>query len=145
MRFLGKQLCYWRLCQLAFILYVVFSLLSSVWPKTKLLEETLQRRKLVHLSITPTESLQATTDGVACRHSVVGRGESECKAQTANQLLPTSPMTQEHSIDQWIKTESTESITDWANRMVVIGSLLFLNTEAWENRDLAILSDHVTY
>ncbi len=32
------------------------------------------------------------TDGVARRHSVIGRGESERKAQTANQLVPTSPV-----------------------------------------------------
>ncbi len=51
------------------------------------------------------------TDSVACRHSVVGRGESEHKAQTSNQLVLTLPVAKKRSIDRPIRTESTE-ITD---------------------------------
>ncbi len=74
------------------------------------------------------------TDCVACRHSVFGRGNS--KAQTANQLPPTSPVTKRRSVDRPIRTESTESITDWTNRMGVIGFFLILKTEAWENTEI---------
>ncbi len=70
------------------------------------------------------------TDGVACRHSVVSRGESECKARTANQLE--TDVTKKHSIDRLIGTESAESVTDWANSMVVMRFLPVLNT----HRDL---------
>ncbi len=51
-------------------------------------------------------------DGVACGNSVVGRGESERKARTANQLIPTSPVAKKRSIDWPIRTESKESVTD---------------------------------
>ncbi len=33
--------------------------------------------------------------------------------------------------------ESTESVTDWANRTGEIGFLLILNTEAWENTEIS--------
>ncbi len=45
------------------------------------------------------------TDGVACRRSVVGRGESERKAQTANQLIPTLPVAETQSVDWGIRRE----------------------------------------
>ncbi len=63
--------------------------------------------------------------------SVVGRGESEREARTANQLVPTSPVAKTHSVDRPVRTESTENVTDWANRTREIGFLLILNTEAW--------------
>ncbi len=34
--------------------------------------------------------------------------------QTANQLVPTSPVAKKRSVDQPIRTESTESITDFS-------------------------------
>ncbi len=37
------------------------------------------------------------------------------KAQTANQLALTSPVAKQHSVDQLIRTERTQSVTDWAN------------------------------
>ncbi len=46
--------------------------------------------------------------------AVVGRGESEGKAQTTNQLKPVSPIAEKCSTDQPIRTESTESITDFS-------------------------------
>ncbi len=61
---------------------------------------------------------------------VVGRGESERTARTATQLALMSPVAKKHCIDQPIRTESTESVTDWANRTGVIGFLPILNTEA---------------
>ncbi len=67
---------------------------------------------------------------VSLADTVVGRGESEHKAQTANQLVPTSPVAKKRSVDQPIRTESTESVTDWANRTGAIGFLPILNTEA---------------
>ncbi len=44
-----------------------------------------------------------------------------------------------------IRTKNIRSITDWANRTGAMRFLAFLNTEAWENTDLPILLDHVTY
>ncbi len=69
-------------------------------------------------------------DGVACRQSVVGKGESVCKAQTTNQLVPTSPATKKRSVDRPIRTEITECVTDWADITGVIRFLSILNTEA---------------
>ncbi len=42
--------------------------------------------------------------------------ESEHKARKANQFVPTSPVTKKHSVDRPVRTKSTESVTDWANR-----------------------------
>ncbi len=53
--------------------------------------------------------------------TVVGRGESEHKAFTANQLVPMSPVAKKRSIDQPIRTGSTESMADWANKTGGIG------------------------
>ncbi len=80
------------------------------------------------------------TDGVACRHSVVRRGESKRKAQTVNQLVVTSPVATKRSVERSISTESTESVTDWANR---IGAKGFLPNSKYRGmmgklRDLAI-------
>ncbi len=47
-------------------------------------------------------------------------------------LKLTSPVTKKHSIDRLIGTESAESVTDWANSMVVMRFLPVLNT----HRDL---------
>ncbi len=69
--------------------------------------------------------------GVACRHSVVGRGESELKARAANQLVSMSPVVKKRRVDQPIRTESAESVTDWAKRFLPI-----LNREAWENTEI---------
>ncbi len=69
--------------------------------------------KLSHLEPEP-------TNNVAERYSVVGRDELYRKAKTANQLVPTSPVAKKHSVDWPIRTESTESVTDWANRMTAI-------------------------
>ncbi len=77
---------------------------------------------------------------------VVGRDKSERKAQTANQLVPTSPVARKRSVDQPITTKSTEGVTDWANRMGTIG--FFTKPEyrsmMGKHRELAILSDQVT-
>ncbi len=54
-------------------------------------------------------SVSVWADGVACRHSVVSRDESKCKAQTANQLILTSPVAKRFSIDRPVRTKSTES------------------------------------
>ncbi len=81
-----------------------------------------------------------------CRESCSGLNWSERKEQIANQLVPMSPVAKKCSVDRPIRTESTESVTDWANRTGAIVFLPILNTEAlWENRDLMTLSDHVTY
>ncbi len=70
------------------------------------------------------------TDGVACRCSVVSRSESERKAQTANQLIPKSPVTKKLSLYRPIRTESTECVTEWAKRTGEIGFLSILKAEA---------------
>ncbi len=78
--------------------------------------------------------------------TLVSRGESERKAQTANQLVQTSPVTMRSSVDRPIRTESTESVTDWANRKE--SNRIFTNPEnrgREKHKDLAILSEHVTY
>ncbi len=77
--------------------------------------------------------------------TVVDRGEPERMAQTANQLVPTSPVAKKHSADRPIRTESTENVTDWENRTEGIGFLSILITEVWENTDLIILSDHIPH
>ncbi len=59
--------------------------------------------------------------------------ESSSKARTAHQIVPLLSVAKKHSIDQPIKTESTESVADWANRTGAIGFLPILNTEAWED------------
>ncbi len=64
------------------------------------------------------------TDGVTCRHSVVGRGKSEHQVRIANQLVPATPVTKKCSINQPIRTQGIESITDWANRMGGTGFLI---------------------
>ncbi len=48
-----------------------------------------------------------------------------------------SPVAKKHSVDQPVRTESTESITDCANKSEVIGFLPILTTEAWENTELS--------
>ncbi len=58
---------------------------------------------------------------------MVGRGESEHEA-TANQLIQTSPVAKKRSVDQPIRTESTENVTDL--RTGAIGILSILSTEA---------------
>ncbi len=76
------------------------------------------------------------TDSAAC-----SRGESECRARTANQLIPMSPAPKKCSVDWPIRTEITESITDWANKTRVTGFLPILNTEAWwENTEISSYS-----
>ncbi len=83
------------------------------------------------------------TDGVAFRHSVVCRGESERKALTAKQLILMSPVAKKCSVDRPIRTERTESVTDWANRRGAI----FTNPKyrgIGRHRDLMILSDYAT-
>ncbi len=98
---LGQQLrcgCLWQL-----VFYFVCCC-SPVWTETSQLSAEL-------------------TDGIASRHSVVGRGESAHKAPTAILLVPTSPVTEKRSVDRPIRTESTESITDWANRTGAIAQM----------------------
>ncbi len=89
----------------------------------------LQQSKLLCLRWCP-------TDGVACRHFVVGRGESECTAQAAYQVVMMCPVAKKCSLDPRIRIESTESITDWTNRVGEIGFLPILNTEALENTEI---------
>ncbi len=80
-----------------------------------------------------------------CRLQTLSKGESEHKAQTANQLIPTSPVAKKRGIDWPVRTESIESITDWANRT---GVMRFLTNPEYrcmgKRKDLAIVSDHVT-
>ncbi len=82
---------------------------------------------------------------MACRFSVVGRGESERKARAANQLALTSPVAKKRSVDRPIRTESIESVTDWANRTGAILTNPEYRGMMGKQRDLTILSDHVTY
>ncbi len=53
----------------------------------------------------------------------VDRVKSEHKAETANQLVMTSPVTKKRTVDQPIRTESTERVTDWTNRTGAMGFL----------------------
>ncbi len=113
-----------------FIPFVVSLSLSPVWTETKRLQGKLQRSKLVRHS--------SNSSRLTHRHSVVGRDESECKTRTAYQLMPTSPVAKKRSVDRPIRTERTESVTDWANRTGATGFLPVLNTEAWwENTEMS--------
>ncbi len=56
--------------------------------------------KLVRLSSSSSRLAVLLTDA---RHSVVCRGESEQKARTANQLVPTSPDAKKRSTKQQIR------------------------------------------
>ncbi len=47
----------------------------------------------------PLCQIMCPSDGVACRHSVASRGESERKARTANQLILTLPVAKKRSMD----------------------------------------------
>ncbi len=58
-------------------------------------------------------------------------------ARTANQLVLMPPVAKKRSVEQPIKRESAESVTDWGNKMGAIGFLPILNTEAWENTEIA--------
>ncbi len=64
---------------------------------------------------------------------------------TANQLVLMSPTAKKRSVDQPVRTESTESVSDWANRTGATG---FLTNPEYrgmrKHRDLGILLDHVT-
>ncbi len=136
MRLLGKQLCCGPLLQLTLYLVCCLSFLSPVWTETKRLQGKFLRSELVRLS-----SSSSRHEGVTYRHSVVGRGESERKAQTANQLIPMSPVAKKRSVDWPVRTESTESVTDWAKRTGMIGFLPVLETEAWwENTEFSTYS-----
>ncbi len=83
------------------------SLLSPVWNETKRLQGKLQQSKLVRLSSSWRRLTVWLTDSLLL---------AEAK---------------KHSIDRPIRTESTESVTDWTNRMGARGFLPILNTEAW--------------
>ncbi len=107
------------------------SLLRQVWARTKWLQGKLQRSKLVHLSSSLSRLTALLADTLL---STVG--ESESKAQTAYQLAATSPVAEKHSADQPIRTESTESATDRANRTGAIAFLPILITDAWENTEI---------
>ncbi len=56
------------------------------------------------------------TDGIACRHAVVGRGQSECKEQTAYHLVPMPAVAKKFTVDLPVREVSTESVPDWAKR-----------------------------
>ncbi len=94
----------------AHVLFRLLSLsfLSPVWTEVKRLQGKLQRRKLVRLSL-----------------------------RKSNQFVPTSPVVKKCSIDQPIRTESTESFTDWANRMGARRFLPIINTAAWKNTEIS--------
>ncbi len=52
-----------------------------------------------------------------------------------------SPVAKKCSVDRPIRTESTESVSDWANRMGAKGFFPILNTEAWwENTEIRLYS-----
>ncbi len=96
MRLVGKQLqsslpIFAPACIL--FCFLSLSLLSPVWTETKLLQRELQRSTLVRLS-----SSRLTLS--LCRRSFVSRGETDRKARTANQLIPTSPVAKKHSVDR---------------------------------------------
>ncbi len=115
MRLVGKQLCYTlsSLFLLRFARYFIccLSLFSPVWTETKWLQGKLQQSKLVRLSSSTMVRLAHT---------------------------PTSPVTKKCSVDRPIRTQSTESVTDWSNRTGGIGFLPILNTEAWwENTEIS--------
>ncbi len=82
--------------------------------------------------------------------TVVGRGESEHKTQTAKQLIPMSPVAKKHSVDRPIRGSVQGPFTDWTNRRRSNRSdKIFTNLEnigmMGKHRDLAVLSDHITY
>ncbi len=62
--------------------------------------------------------------------TVVGRGGSNRKERTANQLVLTSPVAKKFSIDRPIRTESTESVTDKIKITGVTGFLSIPSTKA---------------
>ncbi len=86
--------------------------------------------KVAAESTGPSQLKLDPTDGVTCSDSVVGRGESEHNARTANQLIPTSPVAKKCNVDRPIRIKSTKSITDWANSTGATGFSSILNTEA---------------
>ncbi len=102
---------HWFCSSSRFILFVV-SLLRPVWKK-QLQGKLLQSKLVCHSS-----SLSRLT--LSLDDTVVSRGESERKAQTANQLVAMSPVAKKRSVDQPVRTERTESITDWANNVGAI-------------------------
>ncbi len=52
-----------------------------------------------------------------------------------------SPVAKKHSVDRAVTTESSENVTDWANRTGVMAFLPILNTEAWENTEISQYSE----
>ncbi len=112
MRLIGKQLLCSRLYQLAFYIsfVVVLSFKSSCPTETKR-----ESRSTVNWSI----SARAWGDW---------QDEWELKARTANQFVLTSPVAEKCSVDRPIRTESTESVTDWANRTGAIGFKSLINS-----------------
>ncbi len=79
--------------------------------------------------------------------------EPETKQRPSKSALETDLKTKTNleycNTSRWpVWTESTESVTDWANKTGVTGLLPILNTETWENTVIwsdLILSDHITY
>ncbi len=91
MRLTGKQLRCDRSCFILFVVTLSFKVAAVTGPSQLELE---------------------LTDSVTCRRSIVGRGESEHKAGTTYQLVPTSPAAKKRSVVQPIRTESTGSVPD---------------------------------
>ncbi len=78
------------------------------------------------------------TDCVACKDFIVGRGEPEPKARTANQLVLTLSIANKCRVDRPIRTESAASL---------IGHRIFTNPRnngMGKHKDLEILSDYIT-
>ncbi len=122
-----------------FLLWLMFYLLIFVVAlsiKSSLKQDETVAGKVAAEWTGPSELEYELTD-VACRHSVVNRGESECKVQQAKQLVVTSPVTMKCSVDRPIRTESTESVNDWVNRTRLMGFLPILNEKAGENTEIS--------
>ncbi len=74
--------------------WLLLSFLNPVWTETNTADG--ESCSGVNWSI----SVRARGDSVAFRHSAVSRGESEHKARTANQLVPTSPVAKRRLANQ---------------------------------------------
>ncbi len=104
----------------------------------KRLQGKLQRSKLVHLNSSLSRLTTASTYmPLADTATLSAQVSHESEVCEANQLILTSPVADKSSAHRPIRTKSTDSITDWANRAAVLRFLPILNTDAWENTKIS--------
>ncbi len=120
-----------------FIRLLSLSLLSPGWTKAKRLQWELQRSKLVCLNSSLCQLMVSLADTLLSAEA--------SQSARHNQLIPTSPVAKKRSADGPIRTESTESVTDWTNRKGVVGFLPIQNTEAWEKTEILWYSQTTTF